>query len=58
MQQKRWVISKTLIFNLVAAVALFIQKEYGFVIPIDLQGYIVVGVNFLLRFATKTSLVK
>ncbi|HEV7282283.1 MAG TPA: hypothetical protein VGN57_18925 [Pirellulaceae bacterium] len=47
--------STTLWANLVAAVALFVQSEYGFVIDPIVQGYILALVNAALRFKTKTA---
>lgn len=47
--------SKTLWANLAAAVALFAQSQYGFVISPEVQGYAVMAVNAILRMITKTA---
>jgi uncharacterized membrane protein len=54
---KQWYLSKTLWANALAALALFIQSEYGYVIPVEVQMQILAAVNIALRFLTKTELV-
>lgn len=53
MDNKKWYMSKTLWFNAVAAIAGFVQTQYGFVISPEMQGLIITGVNFVLRLITK-----
>jgi len=49
---KKWFTSKTLWTNFFAAVALFAQSQFGYVIDPATQGYIIVVINFILRFLT------
>lgn len=50
---KRIVFSKTIWVNLIAFIAFWIQKEYGFVISEDLQMQALTLINIALRFVTK-----
>lgn len=54
---KKWWTSKTLWFNVVSAVAVFVQTQYGFVISPEIQGLIITGINAILRFVTKDPIV-
>lgn len=54
---KKWWTSKTLWANVIAAVAFFTQAQLGYVIDPVVQGYILAGVNFVLRFVTKDPVV-
>lgn len=53
---KKFYQSKTLWVNLLGAVALFIQQEYGYAIPVETQGYALLLINALLRVITKEEL--
>lgn len=55
--KKQWWKSKTVWANVIATAALIAQSQYGFVIPAEIQGYALIGVNFILRIITKTELV-
>ena len=48
--------SKTLWFNIVAAISLFIQAEYSYVVPLELQAYVVTAINVGLRKLTNTAI--
>jgi hypothetical protein len=50
---KRILKSKTIWVNLLAFLAFWIQKEYGFVINEDLQMQALTLINICLRFITK-----
>lgn len=50
---KKWYASKTVWVNTLATIALIAQAQFGFVLAPELQGYILTGVNVLLRFITK-----
>jgi len=50
---KKWYASKTLWANLIAAIAVFIQSQFSYVIDPQTQLYIVAAINFGLRFVTK-----
>ena len=50
---KKWYVSKTVWLNTLATIALVAQSQWGFVLAPELQGYILTGVNVLLRFITK-----
>lgn len=50
---KRILKSKTIWVNLLAFLAFWIQKEYGFVINEDLQMQALTLINICLRFVTK-----
>ena len=50
---KKWYVSKTVWLNTLATIALVAQAQWGFVLAPELQGYILTGVNVLLRFITK-----
>ena len=52
MENKRWYKSKTLIANIIAAGAFLVQAEYGYALDPVTQGYILAGVNFVLRLVT------
>lgn len=50
---KRVLLSKTIWINLLAFIAFWIQKEYGFVVSEDLQMQALTLINICLRFVTK-----
>ena len=54
--KKQYFMSKTLWANLLAMVALFVQKEYGFVIDAEVQLGLLAAINAALRFVTKEPL--
>lgn len=55
-QVKRIVYSKTIWVNLLAFVAFWIQREYGFVISEELQMQALTLINIALRFVTKEAI--
>jgi len=50
---KKWYISKTVWLNILATIAIIAQAQYGFVLAPEVQGYVLTGLNFLLRLITK-----
>ena len=58
MDNKKWYTSKTLWANVIAAGALFLQSQFGYALDPVMQGYILAGINFALRFVTKTAVGK
>ena len=50
---KRIFYSKTIWVNVLAFLAFWVQKEYGFVINEDLQMQALTLINIILRFVTK-----
>jgi len=52
MDKKAWWRSKTLWVNLVAGVALLVQSQFGFVLDGEVQGAILMLINFALRLIT------
>ena len=54
---KRILKSKTIWVNLLAFIAFWVQKEYGFVISEDLQMQVLTLINIALRFVTKEPIV-
>lgn len=54
---KRIIKSKTIWVNLLAFLAFWVQKQYGFVISEDLQMQALTLINIALRFATKEKIV-
>jgi len=50
---KKWYISKTVWLNTLATITIVSQAQWGFVLAPELQGYILTGLNVLLRFITK-----
>lgn len=55
--QKKWYASKTLWVNLIATIVIVVQSYTGFFIDPILQGYILAGINLLLRLITKEEIV-
>lgn len=55
---KPWYTSKTLWINFIAAVAMFVQNQYGYKIDPSLQAYALVLVNSVLRLVTNEGLSK
>jgi hypothetical protein len=53
---KRILFSKTIWVNLLAFIAFWVQKEYGFVINEDLQMQALTLINIALRFVTKEAI--
>lgn len=53
---KRILFSKTIWVNLLAFVAFWVQKEYGFVINEDIQMEALTLINIVLRFVTKEAI--
>lgn len=49
---KRWYQSKTIWTNLLAAIAYFVQNQYGYVVAPEIQLVILALLNGLLRFQT------
>jgi hypothetical protein len=56
LQKTKWYYSKTLWANAIAAIAMFIQSTYGYPIDPEIQGYILIAINVILRSITKTEL--
>jgi len=54
---KRILKSKTIWVNLLAFIAFWVQKQYGFVINEDLQMQALTLINIALRFVTKEKIV-
>nr|QMP83025.1 MAG: hypothetical protein [Caudoviricetes sp.] len=54
---KRIILSKTIWVNLLAFIAFWVQKEYGFLINEDLQMQALTLINICLRFLTKEAIV-
>ena len=55
---KKWYLSKTLIVNAIMLVAMFVAEASGVETPAELQGSIMVIVNWILRLITNEPLVK
>ncbi len=53
-----WYLSKTLIFNVIAALAILIQSLTGYKLTAEVQGAILVMVNLILRSVTNSPLGK
>ncbi len=53
---KPFYMSRVLWVNLIAAVAFFVQSQYGYVIDPVYQAWALAGVNFVLRLVTKHEL--
>ncbi len=56
-QVKRVLLSKTIWVNLLALLALFVEKRYGFLIDPELQMQILTLINIALRFVTHEKIV-
>lgn len=54
---KKWYESKTFWANVVMAGALAVQSKYGFVVGPEIQGFLIAGINVLLRKITKQPIV-
>lgn len=48
--------SKTFWVNLIAAVALFVNAQWGFDLSPELQGTVLAVINIILRFFTKSAI--
>lgn len=57
MTGKKWYVSKTFWANVVMAAALTVQSKYGFVVGPEIQGFLIAGINVLLRKLTKQPIV-
>ena len=55
---KKWYLSKTLIVNALMLVAMFVAEASGVEMPAELQGSVMVIVNWILRIATTEPLAK
>jgi len=55
--KKKWFQSWTLWTNIVGAVCLFLQTQFGFVVDPKIQGYILFILNVLLRFKTDSPII-
>jgi hypothetical protein len=49
---KKWYLSKTLIVNTIMLGSMFAAQAAGIEIPAELQGAVMIGVNFVLRLIT------
>ena len=52
METKKWYQSKTLIANVLAAGALLLQSEFGYLFSPEAQAFMLMGINFALRLIT------
>lgn len=50
---KPWYRSRTVVTNLLAAVALLVQSQTGYVVPVEVQGAVLTLLNVVLRFDTR-----
>ncbi len=55
---KKWYLSRTLIVNTIMLVAMFVAEGSGVEMPAELQGSIMVIVNWILRLITTEPLAK
>lgn len=55
---KKWYASKTLIINFIMLVAMFASEYTGVEIPAELQGSVMVIVNWILRMVTNEPITK
>lgn len=55
---KKWYLSKTLIVNALMLIAMFVAEASGIEMPAELQGSIMVIVNWILRIVTTEPLTK
>ena len=53
---KKWYLSKSLWLNAIAAVALFAQAQFGFLVSPELQAFVLMFLNMIVRLITKESL--
>jgi hypothetical protein len=53
---KSFYLSKTLWVNVLAAVALFVQQQYGFAMPPQFEAYFFIALNLFLRTVTHQEL--
>lgn len=53
---KKWYQSKTLWVNALAALAFFVQAQFGYVVPMELQATVLAAINLILRAVTKEGL--
>ena len=53
METKNVVKSTTIWVNVIAAGAMFVQRQYGYVIPPEVQLLILAGINAIVRLFTK-----
>ena len=53
---KKWYLSKTLIVNTLMLAAMFIAEASGVEVPAELQGSVMVIVNWILRIITSQPL--
>jgi hypothetical protein len=54
---KKWYVSKTFWSNVVASVALGVQLKYGFVFGPEFQGFLITGLNIILRKYTNEPII-
>ena len=53
---KKFWTSRTLWVNAIAAIAFFVQQQFGYIIPPEFQAYLLVLINMFMRTITKTGL--
>ena len=53
---KSWYKSRTVWLNVLAAVALFLQQQFGYIFSVELQGLVLMVLNLVLRFQTDTGI--
>ena len=54
---KKWYLSKTFWVNTIAVIAIAVQGQVGYVVSPELQTYVLVGLNFVLRVITKEQVI-
>jgi hypothetical protein len=54
--KKKFYLSKTLWLNAIAAVALFAQAQFGFVVSPEMQAFALMFLNMVVRIVTKEPL--
>lgn len=57
MTGKKWYESKTFWANVVMALGVAVQSKYGFVMGPEMQGFVMVGINLVLRKISKDAIV-
>ena len=57
MEPKLWYESKQIWVNILAAIAIFAQSKFGYVLPLEVQTQILLLLNLFLRFITKKPVV-
>lgn len=56
MESKKWYLSKTIWVNAIASLAIILQMQYNYIMPVEIQALCITAINLVLRKVTNQEL--